>query len=205
MIAIITGDIIGSRQMPTETWMTALQSQLDQFGSTPQDWEIYRGDEFQLELADPEEALIKALQLKARIKSFKNLDVRMGIGIGGKDFRGTRLTQSNGTAFSNSGQQFDLLKKQKINLAFCTPDSAFDDEINLMLKLALVTLDNWSVVSAQLAQITLSNPDLLQEEIGQKLGVRQAAISQRSQRARLDLIMELENYYRVRVKNTFKS
>src|SRR5690554_1443628 len=205
MIAIITGDIIGSRQMPTEPWMTALQSQLNQFGSSPQDWEIYRGDEFQLELTDPEEALIKALQIKAQIKSFKNLDVRMGIGIGGKDFTGARLTQSNGTAFSNSGKQFDLLKRQKINLAFCTPNPEFDNEINLMLKLALVTLDQWSVVSAQLAQIMLSNPNLLQEEIGQILGVRQAAISQRSRRAKMDLMMELENYYRIRVKNTFRS
>src|SRR5690554_199680 len=148
MIAIITGDIIGSRKMPAETWVTALQSQLDRFGSSPKDWEIYRGDEFQLEIAYPEDALLRALQLKAQIKSFKNLDVRMGIGIGGKDFTGARITQSNGTAFSNSGKQFDLLKKQKINLAFCTPNPAFDREINLMLKLALATLDNWSVVSA---------------------------------------------------------
>ncbi|MEX2591162.1 MAG: SatD family protein [Anditalea sp.] len=200
MIAVITGDIIGSRKADTASWLKALKSQLNSFGTSPKEWEIYRGDEFQLEIAQPGEALLKAFQLKACMKTFKNLDIRMGIGIGEKNFDGTKVSQSNGSAFNNSGSQFDLLKKQKVNLAICSPQKEFDKEINLMLKLALVTMDNWSVVSAQLALMVLGDPNLLQEEIAQKLGIKQSAVSQRSNRAKLDLMMELENYYQNKMK-----
>jgi predicted XRE-type DNA-binding protein len=200
MIAVITGDIIGSRKVNTASWLKALRTQLHRFGTSPKEWEIYRGDEFQLEIAHPGEALLKAFQLKACIKTFKSLDVRMGIGLGEKDFTGTKVSQSNGSAFNNSGRQFDVLKKQKVNLAICSPKPEFDQEINLMLKLALITMDNWSVVSAQVAKMVLAKPNLLQEEIAQKLGIKQSAVSQRFNRAKLELMMELENYYQNKVK-----
>jgi len=204
MIAVITGDIIGSRQVDTASWLKALKAQLNKFGTTPKEWEIYRGDEFQLEIPQPEEALLKALKLKACLKGFKNLDVRMAIGIGEKDFEGNKVSQSNGTAFNNSGGQFDKLKKQKVNLAISSPYKEFDEEINLMLKLALVTMDSWSVVSAQLAEMVFADPDLLQEKLAQKLQIKQAAVSQRSNRAKLDLMMELENYFHRKVKKIVK-
>lgn len=205
MIAVITGDVIGSRKVDTAKWLPALKTQLNSFGTSPQEWEIYRGDEFQLEIARPEEALWKAFQLKASIKTFKNLDVRMSIGIGNKEFKGSKVSQSNGTAFNNSGTQFDLLKKQKINLAICSPQKEFDQEINLMLKLALVTMDDWSVGSAQLAKLVFAHPDLLQEEIAQKFGIKQAAVSQRANRAKLNLIRELENYFKNKFKKILKA
>lgn len=200
MIAVITGDIIGSRKAATPEWVEALKAKLNKSGSTPKEWEIYRGDEFQLEL-EPEQALISALEIKACIKTFKNLDVRMAIGIGDKNFQGDKVSESNGSAFSNSGNQFDLLKKQKVTLAISSPQKEFDTEINLMLKLALVTMDNWSTVSAELAEILFDNPNLLQEEIAQRLQIKQSAVSQRSHRAKLDLIMEVVQHYQNKVKN----
>ena len=196
MKAVITGDVVGSRKVDTHKWMKALKNQLDKFGSSPQKWEIYRGDEFQLEINHPEEALMAALQLKACMKTFKNLDVRLAIGIGEREYKGSKVSQSSGSAFTNSGTRFDMLKKQKINLAISSPKQEFDQEINLMLKLALVIMDSWSVVSAELAQEVFANPDVLQEEIAQKFGIKQAAVSQRANRAKLNLIRELENYYK---------
>src|SRR5690606_10885456 len=134
----------------------------------------------------------------ASIKTFKNLDVRMGIGLGEKEYKGSKVSQSNGSAFNNSGTQFDLLKKQKVNMAICSKEEDFDQNINLMLKLALVIMDSWSVGSAQIAHTILANPDLIQEEIAQKFEIKQAAVSQRLHRANLNLIMEVENYYRTR-------
>lgn len=201
MIAVITGDIIGSRKAATPEWVEALKAKLNKSGSSPKEWEIYRGDEFQLELAQAEQALITALEIKACIKTFKSLDVRMAIGIGDKNFQGDKVSESNGSAFSNSGNQFDLLKKQKVTLAISSPQKEFDREINLLLKLALVTMDNWSTVSAELAEILFDNPNLLQEEIAQRLQIKQSAVSQRSHRAKLDLIMEVVRHYQKKVKN----
>jgi len=47
-IAVITGDVISSRQSGPEVWMPALKSILARFGEQPSDWEIHRGDAFQL-------------------------------------------------------------------------------------------------------------------------------------------------------------
>ncbi len=199
MIAVITGDIIGSRKAETPEWVKALKTKLQKFGSSPGEWEIYRGDAFQLELTHPERALLCALELKACMKTFNNLDVRMAIGIGDKKYQGNRVSESNGSAFSNSGDQFDQLKKQKVTLAICSPQKEFDTEINLMLKLALVTMDKWSTVSAELAEIVFANPDLLQEEIAQQLRIKQSAVSQRTRRAQLDLMMELVHHYHHKV------
>lgn len=200
MIAVITGDIIGSRKAESLLWVEALKTKLGKYGSTPKEWEIYRGDEFQIELMEPEKALLCALELKACIKTFHKLDVRMSIGLGDKSYQGDRVSESNGTAFSNSGNQFDQLKKQKINLAVRSPHKEFDQEINLMLKLALVTMDTWSTVSAELADIVFANPHLLQEEIAQQLKIKQSAVSQRTRRAQLDLVMELIQYYQNKVE-----
>src|SRR5690554_3297959 len=201
MIAVITGDLIGSRKTNTSTWIKTLKAKLKNFGASPHEWEIYRGDEFQLEVARPEDALLIALQLKASIKTIKSLDVRMAIGIGDKNFQGEKVSQSNGSAFNHSGTRFNLLKTQKVTLAIQSPSDEFDKKINLMLRLALVTMDNWSVVSAELAEIIFANPDLLQEEIGKQLQIKQGAVSQRINRGKIDLMIELDRHYRNRVNN----
>ena len=83
MNCIITGDVKGSRRAKSQNWLDGLKQLFQQFGKTPKDWEIYRGDEFQLEVKNCEEALLVAFQVKAYLRSIK-LDARMSIGVGDK-------------------------------------------------------------------------------------------------------------------------
>ncbi|HET8861335.1 hypothetical protein [Marivirga sp.] len=46
MIAVITGDIINSTEKASVNWLTELKSVLNQYGSSPKKWEIYRGTAF---------------------------------------------------------------------------------------------------------------------------------------------------------------
>src|SRR5690606_609022 len=117
MLAIITGDIINSDRHKASVWMATLKGKLATIGESPADWEIYRGDEFQLKTR-PQKALRTAIHIKALIRSIKGLDVRMAIGLGTETFSGTSVSQSNGTAYQYSGRTFETLKDQKINLAF---------------------------------------------------------------------------------------
>ena len=199
MISIITGDIVNSRKLSSEIWMDGFKKLLNTFGKNPIEWEIYRGDEFQLEVKNPEEALIIALQIKSYFKSLK-LDVRMSIGFGDMNYKADKISESNGTAFSRSGEVFETLKKQKINLAIHSGNETFDAEINLMLRLSLTFMDNWLAQSAEFVLTTIENPSLSQEEIGVKLGINQAAVSRRRKRAQFDLVMEMEQYFRNKVK-----
>ena len=74
MIVILTADIINSRKLSSKKWIDDLKALLLTFGKFPNDWEIYRGDEFQMEIKNPEDALFIAFQIKAFFKSI-NLDV----------------------------------------------------------------------------------------------------------------------------------
>ena len=195
MISIITGDIVNSRKLSSNVWIDDFKALLATFGKTPTEWEIYRGDEFQLEVKSIQEALYVALQIKAYFKTLK-LDVRMSIGIGDKTYQGKTISESNGTAFLRSGEVFQTLKKQKINLAVNTGNLEINTDLNLKLRLASTFMDSWLPQSAQFVQVALQNATLSQEEIGQKLGINQAAVSRRRKRAQYDLLLETEEYFR---------
>ena len=199
MTGIITGDITKSRQSAPKVWIDGLKEILNAMGESPKTWEIYRGDEFQLEIKNPDATLITALQIKAYLKTMK-LDARMSIGIGEKEYDAKKISESNGSAFVRSGELFETLKKQKIALAINSGNPQLDEELNLMVRLAMAFVDNWLPQSAEFFLITIANPALSQEEIGFQLGINQAAVSRRRKRAQFDLVMELDRHFRKKIK-----
>ncbi|MCM4153304.1 hypothetical protein DHD05_17060 [Arenibacter sp. N53] len=200
MIAIITGDIINSDRYEASEWMGILKPYLGLQGETPTDWEIYRGDEFQIRTT-PERALQMAIRIKALIKTINKLDVRMGIGLGSETFVGSSVSQSNGKAYQRSGRIFETLKEQKLNLAIVTGNEDRDNTLNLMLKLALNFMDDWSTVSAQMVSLSLEKPNVSQQEVADQLKIRQSAVSQRLKRARMDLVLDILAYYQENLKH----
>lgn len=199
MTSVITGDIIDSRKQKSKDWVEGLKKILSPFGDTPSQWEVYRGDEFQIEIQNPEAALIAAILIKAHLRSIK-LDARMSIGFGDKTHNAEKISESNGSAFIHSGELFETLKKQKVTLAMRTGDTNLDEKMNLMLQLALTFMDTWLAQSAEFVALAIENPDLSQEELGQKLGINQAAVSRRQKRAQFDLVMNLDRYFRTQIK-----
>jgi hypothetical protein len=209
MVAIITGDIIASRKLVNqEKWLIPLKHLLATWGDSPKDWKLDRGDFFQVEIANIEEVLHKALEIKALIKKVEpvnqqkkisTIDVRLAIGIGEKTYSAESISESNGTAFINSGEKFDVLKKENVTLGIKTPWQEFDEEINLYLRLAGTFMDKWSVSSAEIMQTILSNPNTTQEDIGKKLGIQQSAVSRRWSRANVNEILEVEKIFRKKI------
>lgn len=200
MIAIITGDIINSGHSTGSEWMPVLKKYLSQHGTSPEDWEIYRGDEFQIKTSS-ERALEIAIFIKALLKSIKGLDVRMAIGIGTENFKAKTVSESNGTAYQLSGRVFETLKEQGLNLAFASGNKEYDQTLNLILKLALDFMNNWTSVSAEIVTLALQKPDASQQEIALQLHIQQSAVSQRQKRARLDMVLEVLEYYGQTIKN----
>ena len=195
MTSILTGDIINSRKNSDASWLKTLKETLKTFGVTPKNWQIYRGDSFQLEIENVGEALFAALKIKAFLKTLENIDVRIGIGIGKKEHNASKITESNGEAFVNSGFAFDnYLKKQ--SLAIKSPWQDIDEELNLALDLALLTIDSWTVNSAEVFKLSLEKKEATQKEIADILGVTQGRVSERQKRAGLEPIMKLENRFR---------
>lgn len=197
MTSVITGDIINSQKSSPKKWLDTLKSVLKLYGETPSNWEIYRGDSFQLEI-HPKDALKACFLIKASIKQFDNIDVRLAIGLGEKTYKSEKITESNGSAFVNSGECFEALKKT--TLAIKSPFETFDVTLNIMLELALLTVNNWSVTLANLIKTTLENPELNQKQLANTLKTTQGNISQGLKRAGFDEISKLINYYESQIQ-----
>ncbi len=192
MVSIMTGDIVNSRALPARQWLPRLKAVLKQYGKTPRQWEIYRGDSFQLETR-PEQALVAALHLKATVMQYKSLGMRIAIGIGKKDYTAPRLTESNGSAFIYSGECFEQLGKQ--TLAIRTADKEWDEQVNIILQLASLAIENWTPKSATIVKAAIENPDANQKMLAAILGIRQGNISRGLKRAGYDEIKKMNEYY----------
>ncbi|SFF07954.1 hypothetical protein SAMN05518672_115101 [Chitinophaga sp. CF118] len=196
MTSVITGDIINSRRVENPAiWLNPLKALLGEWGKSPKTWEIYRGDSFQVEISQPQYALLAAIRIKACIKSVEKLDVRMGIGIGEKNFDTPKITEANGEVFINSGEMFEELKKLKQHLAIRSPWPELDTELNLMFRLASIVLDKWSTATAQIVTASIINRTLSQKELGEKIERTQSTVSEAQKRAHYDEIMDLVAFY----------
>lgn len=198
MIAIITGDIVNSRQIGAKQWLPELKKVLNTYGEEPKHWEIYRGDSFQIE-TKPQDALQVAILIKSAIKQFKTLDARLAIGIGEKTYQSDKITESNGSAFIYSGHSFEKLKKQ--TLAIKTAWNDFDNTLNLMCDLASLTMDAWSPTSALIIKTALEcDPNTNQEALATMLNKKQSNISTSLKRGGFYEIQKLLHYYQHEIK-----
>ena len=192
MIAIITGDIINSRKVNSAIWLAPLKEYFSKVVKDSKKWEIYRGDSFQLEVPVTK-ALEVAIGIKALIKTNSKLNVRMAIGIGVKDFTGRKITESNGTAFVNSGEGFDKLKGS--TLIMKSQSNECDEFFNPVLRLLSFITDSWKPVTSETVLYALRNRHLLQKEIAGKLGKDNTTVSKALKRGAFEEIMEVINLF----------
>jgi hypothetical protein len=192
MIAVITGDIINSTEQASVNWLKELKSVLNQYGSSPLKWEIYRGDSFQLKLP-VEEAIVTAFHIKATIKQIKNKDVRMGIGIGTEAYISEKISESNGSAYQNSGLCFESLKKSSLAIKSSTTD--WDEPLNIILELVLFIADKWTVSQAEVIKVSIENPEKNQNQIAELLKKTQSTISASLDRSGYESLQKIIQYY----------
>lgn len=198
MIAIITGDIINSQKSGSELWLPKLKNLLGTWSDTPETWEIYRGDEFQVKCT-VDEVFQKALLLKSLIRTFENLDVRLAIGIGNEVFRSEKITESNGSAYVNSGRLLTEIKSQNRTLAIQTENEKVNRDLNILFKWAAIDFDNWTGATAEIIHQLLCNSSLTQEELAKELNITQSSVSQRLKRANYDLLQETNQFFRKKI------
>jgi hypothetical protein len=201
MIAVITGDIIGSQKANSNEWLNLLKKELSKIGENPKLWEVYRGDSFQAIISNAADALKTAIKIKATLKTIPDVDVRMAIGIGSITYTETKVTESNGTAFVHSGETFEKLKNEKQTLAIKSDWPEFDKVMNLLLKLSLIVMDNWTVNAAEVVKATIEYPETVQDKLGKMVGIKQSAVSNRLKRAYFDEIMEVNEWYVEKLKS----
>ena len=163
LTAIITGDLINSRQLKPKIWLPVLEQSIKLYASKS---DIYRGDSFQIEV-EIAKAIECVFYIKAALKTLKNIDVRMAIGIGAKDFKNKDIKKSNGEAFLNSGEAFENLKKETIGIKTPWPEAT--EMCKIMLELASQIADGWSENIANSVKVAFENPGKNQQDLAEIL------------------------------------
>ena len=199
MEVVLAGDIINSRTDGAQKYLNIFEKHLKKL-STNGLYQIYRGDSFQVYIENPETALHSVMLLKLLLKKEHNLDVRIAIGIGDVKIVKNDIAKSQGTALLRSGLLLDNLKDLHQNLMI---DSGhhLDQYMNTAFELAMTYMENWTINAAQVMYEALSNPQLSQEEIGSKIGIKQATASRRLSRAHWNETKKLLQLYRTYLKD----
>ncbi|MDC8830791.1 hypothetical protein [Alteromonas gilva] len=115
LMAVITGDIVGSQRLPVAQFhdvMQRLQQRLEALQADFQfDFDIYRGDSFQLALRQPCDAalLVSVIQL-GLAAGMPAVKVRQCIGLGKSQPLARGVKVATGEAFTLSGRGLDTLK-----------------------------------------------------------------------------------------------
>jgi hypothetical protein len=198
MIAVITGDIINSRRVNSEVWLPKLKEYFSKIISDSEKWEIYGGDSFQIEI-NIEDALLVALCIKALIKSNSLIDVRLAIGLGDKNFKGKKVTESYGTAFINSGEALKNIKNTTIVIS--SSNKVFDECWNPILKLVSFISENWKPVTSQTLFFSLTHKNLLQKEVAERLSKDKTTVNKALKRGGYNEILDVLNLYTKMIKD----
>ncbi len=184
MIAVVTGDIANSRRIKNTDWVEQLKTILKKYAPRNR-WEIFRGDSFQFE-ANGDTVLLICFQLKLELTLLK-MDARMAIGIGEQNYKAKKVTESNGTAYIRSGEEFENLQKRKLGIQTGNDDT--DKYWNMTLDLAMLSADRWTVNTAELILLALSNPMLNQKDI--------AAMTHRKSQSNISASLKRSGYHEI--------
>ncbi len=193
-VAVLTGDVVGSKRLrdaarkDLHTAISRAGSELrDIFqGAVPYEVDVYRGDSWQLLIAEPRLALRIALLFRSRLKSLMpdvKVDTRVGIGIGSVDFLPeTGVSSGDGEAFRRSGWAFEEIGRS-FRMAY-RGEGPHQQCLDVCVRLVDFPATNWTARQAYaVAQALLGRT---QEEIGRdwmERPITQQAVAQHLARA----------------------
>lgn len=194
--AILTGDLIASTAAGRggiERAMGVIADAARDIGSlTGQDarFSRFRGDGWQLYLAEPGQCLWAVLLILARLAATGGVpQTRISVGLGPiLPFIGDGLAGALGDAFDASGRGLDRMERHRI-LAI-SGEGHVGPFMELTFRFAEDLVLRWSPGQAQVIALAL-HPDMpTQEAIAAQVGVSRQAVAARLAAARYDLLHE---------------
>ena len=177
--AVLSGDIIGSTALSVEeleSIRALVRSTVADFrsvrpGVITSDAEFFRGDSWQVCLADPGHALRLALYVRAKLRGDIKSDTRIAIGIGSAErIVPDQVSLSIGEAFVLSGRALDAMTGH-FELGGALPRKAgpMNHWFPVILHLCSTFVRSWTQRQAQIVTIALATPDSTHEGIAKTL------------------------------------
>jgi hypothetical protein len=190
--AILTGDIVGSRQAGPEgvaAVFDALAAALEDAAAWtggPARLTRFRGDGWQALVPDGPRALRCALFLRARLLTAETAETRIAIGLGGISSAGTSdLSDADGAAFHASGAALDAMARGRrlVLAAEGAPPLA-----PAVAELCDALARGWSLAQAEVVAPRLAPDAPSQAALAERLGIRQQSVADRLEAAGLPAI-----------------
>ena len=183
---VISGDIVGSSYLKPGS-RRKMQALLDFFIQISEkeypDLKIqqYRGDSIQGILTTNRVAALRlVLLLHSYLKQYA-FSIRLAIGVGEISFKSKQVITSDGTAFQASGPYLDALLKKGEIISIAGTDDNFTSEWQAHSASLDYLIQHWSIQQSEAMHLQLQ--ELTQEEIAQKLKIKQPAVYYRLQGA----------------------
>lgn len=203
MQAVITGDIINSTLLKNDDRKHLekhLRSNLLSIAGSGENYEINRGDSFQVIASEPTNAFLKCVELRARLKYlFKaNIDARLAIGLGEITMRGETIGSSDGEAFQLSGRKFDSLLPNDLALGISTGKELNDKGLDVISGFCDHLIRSWSKYQCEAIAIRING--FTYDQIAEKTGVSKSAVFKRVSSANFRQIEKVNEYYKFLIK-----
>lgn len=192
---IITGDIVGSTKLNKEDrdhLNEVLKKTIDEISSMEGEdraleFEMFRGDSFQIKVTNAKESLRVALLIRLGLISARDdfqaatsrksstWDARLSIGIGTIDYVKKTINISDGEAFRYSGKAFDSLNRTN-RLIIRTSNEKINEEFEIECFMSDVIIRRFSDKQAKITYRYLLEEGT-QKSIAQKMGVTPQAVN----------------------------
>ncbi|MDQ8187356.1 hypothetical protein [Pelagicoccus sp. SDUM812002] len=171
MIAVLTGDIVGSQEL-SESKREQLQAFLEETAASTDlsaNIEVFAGDSWQCVCHAPESAIHLAVAIRSHLFGKRGIDTRVSIGIGTyENLRPEKISLSQGEAFVLSGRGLEEMpQEQRLSIQFGGNLPLPTQEL---IHASVLLLDgitvNWTAKQAQ--AVALSGGKLNQYELAEK-------------------------------------
>jgi len=192
---VITGDIVNSSQLSEEEHKTCLH-QIEQMISKLNDsfdarGDVFRGDEFQVFVPNPKNALRCAVLLRLTLMtSVKSADARVSVGIGEyKDIEDELRKTARGEAFELSGRTLNNMEEERLKVTL-PKTNELKLETQLLVKYLDFIITGLSEKQAEVLLPRILSPELTQEKLSEKTGIKRRSLASRLQRSNATLILD---------------
>jgi len=199
LYAVLTGDLVKSQKLSIEDLESARRHLLSAVDKVS-DWkpglvrgkaEFFRGDAWQLLLADPGQALRVAVYLRASVRAQGLSQTRISIGLGTVDLVDEeRVSLSIGEAFVLSGHGLDKLKKQRLAIEVPHSVGVLTNWIRVVAHLCDAIVSQWTARQSEITTFALEPVERTHSEIAEELNIKQQTVTNSLRGARWNAVQE---------------
>lgn len=195
---VITGDIVGSQQLSDSEYRTVLtqleQSLMSLCDRYAGNFDIFRGDAFQIQLTHPEHSMKVAVALWLSLKAGDvSTDIRQCVGLGAATNRSSSPNRSNGEAYVLSGNGLDSMKSERLSVRSASAD--FDERFGLLTRFLDVQLSGLTGVQSRVLSCFLLSDDKSHEALAAALNKSRSNVTRILLAANYHLVTDYLAYF----------